>query len=149
MKSPLLAVLALALICSSGAAQSPGSIESELNYAREYLDAGKWDYAMWGYEGVLRRDPENAEARDGYAKAKAEYEARKAAQAAQAKALAAPRPAAAASPAAPRRQSKPVKGSRLSGQAECDRLFGACWVTSKSPNCFVQKRMCYNRNGVK
>ncbi len=68
------AVLAILLATSSLAiAQSPGSAESELIYAKEYMDAGKWDYAMWRYEGILRMDPDNAEAQEGYKKAKAQY----------------------------------------------------------------------------
>ena len=75
-------IMALALLeMAAGmpvSAQSPGSIESELKYAREYLDAGKWDYAMWRYEAVLQRDPTNAEARAGYARAKAAHEGKQA-----------------------------------------------------------------------
>jgi hypothetical protein len=64
----------LLAIGTAVSAQSPGSIESELKYAREYMEAGKWDYAMWRYEAILQRDPDNAEARAGYARAKAAHE---------------------------------------------------------------------------
>ena len=79
MHSRLAVVSAFALMAAptGSPAQSPGSIESELNYAREYLDAGKPDYAKWRYESVLRRDPNNAEARAGLAKAEAADAARK------------------------------------------------------------------------
>ena len=74
----LVRIMALALLGMvagmPAAAQSPGSIESELKYAREYLEAGKWDYAMWRYEAVLQRDPTNAEALAGHARAKAALE---------------------------------------------------------------------------
>ena len=137
-------------------AQSPGSVESELKYAQEYLDAGKWDYAMWRYEGILRQDPENAEALQGYEVAKARLEAQRAAQREMANRLDAARNSGAAS-----RSSGPI--SRPSGrsgnsarssttsskQAHCDNLFGSCWATEKSPNCFIRRNMCYTQNGIK
>lgn len=79
---------------ASIAAQAPGSVESDLRYAREYLEAGNWDYALWRYEEVLRRDPGNAEAKAGHARVRAALDARRGGAAPQAPAQAqAPAPA--------------------------------------------------------
>jgi tetratricopeptide (TPR) repeat protein len=156
MKINKFAVALAMLIASSSlaTAQSPGSIEWQLKYAREYLDAGKWDQAKSGYEAVLERDPTNAEAQAGYAKAKENSETKKAAEAAQAKAYDGQRgrsPTPAPGPQANRAgRSKPVDG-RLTAKNVCDRTFNACFVTSKNQNpfCFAQRAMCYRRSGIK
>ena len=150
MKAGGVLLLALAGVAI---AQSPGSPESELKYAQEYMDAGKWDYAMWRYEGILRSDPDNVEAQQGYAKAKAAYEAKKAKQEAQARAFDTPaRRQDNAGPPRPRPtgktggQSKPASSAR----AKCDELYGTCHAIYKSvATCAPRRAMCYTQNGVK
>lgn len=139
-------IAALLLATPLVLAQSPGSVESELIYAQEYLDAGKWDYAMWRYEAILRREPGNAEAKAGYERAKSGYKDKLAAEQTQAARMAPARPTGPVS-RPPAQRAAPARRVS-SGQQHCDDLFGTCWVTSKSPNCFVQKNMCYVQNGI-
>lgn len=145
--------LLLLATASVAMAQSPGSAESELIYAKEYMDAGKWDYAMWRYEAILRMDPDNEEAQAGYTKAKAAYEAKKAKQEAQARAF--DSPARKAGGAVPK---KPASGGKGGGQskpaslarAKCDELYGTCHAIYKSvATCAPRRAMCYTQNGVK
>ena len=148
MRSRLIG-LAMVAAASVAVAQSPGSVESELIYAREYMDSGKWDYAMWRYEAILRSDPDNAEAQAGYAKAKANYEAKKAKQEAQAKALSTP----ARGRVHGNRTVRKGGGGQSKAQgkkAMCDAQYGTCHAIYKSvATCAPRRAMCYTQNGVK
>ena len=146
IKAAGLALLACGALAS---AQSPGSVESELKYAQEYMDAQKWDYAMWRYEGILLKDPDNAAAQAGYAQAKSALEAKKARQAEAARAFAGNAPAPAAKPAE-RRASVSRAKPASSARAMCDAQFGTCNAIYKSvATCAPRRAMCYTQNGVK
>ena len=155
MRINKLGVMLAVLLASSSlaVAQSPGSVESELKYAQEYMEAGKWDYAMWRYEGILRMDPDNAEAQAGYAKSKAAYEAKKARQEQQARAFDKPAPARGGYTPAPKLTGGKSGGRTTPGskaKAQCDALFGTCQAIYKSvATCAPRRAMCYTQNGVK
>ena len=147
-----LAGLALLTLASVAMAQSPGSIESHFKYAKEYMEARSWFYAKLEYESILRKDPGNAEATQGYNQAKANYDAEEAAKAAQARAFSPARPQKTTPAPARRPAAKPVgrKTGAQSKRAMCDDRFGVCYAINKSiPMCAVQRSMCYTQNGVK